>query len=201
MQRELTKENMLLFFPSWLKPLSDKEINDFLISEPLVNNEYEKIEHGKLWYEKTVNNYATKKYNTKKEIKQEIKKINDELELWLVHKQSAPNEISKEFSEAHLEDLFKEKDNLKDKLRYVGIKFTNDKLMAAKQVPISDYLDFNSAGFARCLWHNEKTPSLHKITGKNKVYCFGCGKTADIVDIVMEQNGCSLPEALKIILG
>jgi DNA primase len=68
------------------------------------------------------------------------------------------------------------------------------------QLEISNLLQLNKAGFTKCLWHYERTASLHKITGVNKVYCFGCGKVADSVDVVMAINNCTLPEAIKIIL-
>ncbi len=200
MYLELTKENMLLFFPSWEKPLSDKEITDFL------ETPYQ--EEPRLWWPEWIKdlprkvgiNPVIKHYKTKSAIKQAIREINDQLELWLAHKQAAPNEISKEFAEAHLEDLFREKEKLQARLRYTGVKFDNKNLERAKMMPISDYLLFNKAGFAKCLWHSEHSPSLHRIKSSNRVYCFGCGKTADVVDVVMEVNNCTLPEAIKIIL-
>ena len=199
MTLELNKENMILFFPSWEKPLSNKEINDFIETPIEKEKRFWWPEWKKDLTRTSVDKSVIKHYNTKKEIRQEIKNINDQLELWLSHKQSASNEITKEFAEAHLEDLFKEKESLQARLRYTGVKFTNDRLQEAKQRPIEDFLDFNSAGFTKCLWHSERTPSLHKITGKNRVYCFaGCG-TKDVIDVVMELNNCTLPEAIKII--
>lgn len=204
MSLELNETNMKLFFPSSLKPLENQEIIDFL------ETPYQ--EEPRLWFPQwekdlekpkklPVDNRQIVKYTTKKSIRQAISLINDQLELWLVHKQAAPNEITKEFAEIHLEELFKEKEKLQGRLRYTGVKFSNDRLMQAKQVPLGNFLKFNSAGFASCLWHSEKTPSLHKITGKNKVYCFaGCG-TKDVIDVVQNLNNCDLPSALKIILG
>jgi len=172
MSLELTAENMNLFFPSWLKPLENQEIIDFL-NTPI------KTETRLWWPEwhrdlprRPVNNLKQKQYTTKSAIKQEIKLINDQLELWLSHKQSAPNEITKEFAEAHLEDLFTEKEKLQARLSYTGVKFNNNNLEMAKQVPLSNFLKFNRAGFTNCIWHDERTPSLHKLPGKERVYCF-----------------------------
>ena len=200
MSLELTSENMKLFFPSWLKPLENKEIIDFL-NTPIENEtrlwwpEWIKDLPKKVWI-----NSETKHYKTKKEIKQEIKLINDRLDWWLALKQSGVNDITKDYCDLSLEDLLDEKEKLNARLRYTGVKFNNRNLERAKMVPISDYLLFNRAGFAKCLWHSEHTPSLHRITGKNKVYCFGCAKTADVLDVVMKINNCTLPEAIKIIL-
>jgi len=194
---------MSLFFPSWLKPLQTQEILDFL-NTPYQEEYCDLFPNRKIWIrdlpKRSVDNCQIVKYTTKKAVRQAIKEVNDQLELWLKHSQEAPNEITKVYAEIHLEDLFLEKEKLQARLRYTGVKFDNNNLERAKEVPIENFLEFNSAGFATCLWHSEKTPSLHKITGKNRVYCFGCSKTADVIDVVMEQNGCTLPEALKIIL-
>ena len=200
MSLELTKENMQLFFPSWLKPLSNKEITDFL--------ETSIPEETRLWFPEWIKDLPkrvwktpeTKKYNTKKEIKQDIKSLNDQLDWWLDRKHNAISEMDKAYSEIHLEDLLKEKENLNKKLRYTGVKFGNDDLKYAKYKPIENFLTFDRAGFTKCIWHSEKTPSLHKITGINRVYCFGCHKNASVIDVVMEIHQCKLPEALKIIL-
>lgn len=197
---ELTVKNMKLFFPSWEKPLSNKEIIDFL------NTPIEKDK--RLWYpewDKNLSkrvqiNLETKKYNTKKEIKQDIKILNDRLDWWLEYKHNAPNEMTKAYCEIHLEDLLKEKENLNKKLRYTGVKFENDDLERARQVPINDFLKFNSARMTKCLWHTEKTPSLHMIKGKNKVYCFGGCGTKDVIEVVQNLHNCTFGEALKIIL-
>lgn len=84
-----------------------------------------------------------------------------------------------------------------------GRKFTqkgNDDLANAKLVPITNYLKFNSAGFASCIFHNDDSPSL-KIFPDNHVYCFGCSKRGDTIDVVMKIQGCSLNEAVKLIIG
>ena len=201
---ELTIKNMKLFFPSWLKPLSDKEINDFLTSEPLINEKYEQIEHAKRWYKimkQNGDNSERKHYKTKKEIKQDIKLLNDHLDYWLDHKHNAISEMDKVYSEIHLEDYLKEKENLQKKLRYTGVKFENDDLVRARQVPISDFLKFNSAGMVKCLWHIERTGSLHYIKKNNKVHCFGGCGTKDVIEVIQNLNNCTFKEALKIILN
>jgi hypothetical protein len=71
---------------------------------------------------------------------------------------------------------------------------------AAKQVPITDYIDFNRLGFAKCIWHNEKTGSLKYYPKDNHVHCHGCHKTGDTIDVVMELYKVSFKEALRMIL-
>ena len=201
MSLELTVKNMQLFSPSWEKPLSDKEIIDFL------ETPFEK--EKRLWYpdwprdlpKRVFTTPATKKYTTKKAIMQDIKLLNNSLDWWLDHKHNAISEMDKVYSEIHLEDYLKEKENLQKKLRYTGVKFENDDLVRARQVPISDFLKFNSAGMVKCLWHIERTGSLHYIKKNNKVHCFGGCGTKDVIEVIQNLNNCTFKEALKIILN
>lgn len=193
---------MLLLFPSWEKPLSDKEITDFLespISDPerLWFPMWKKDLTKRVWI--TDQTGETKRYTTKKAIRQDIAKINEMLELWLTHQQKAMTPMAKAYAEITLEDLFKIKDKLKDRLRYVGEKFDNNDLERAKQQPISHFIEFNSAGFAKCLWHIERHGSLKYYPKTNMVYCFaGCGKK-DVLDVIQQLNSCDFSTAIKFL--
>ena len=66
----------------------------------------------------------------------------------------------------------------------------------AKQYPIDEIIQFKY-GFAKCLWHNEKTPSLHFIKERNTAHCFGCGKSYDSIDAAQQVWGLSFKEAVK----
>lgn len=72
-------------------------------------------------------------------------------------------------------------------------------LSIIKSIPIGDYVAFNSAGFAKCVWHNEATPSMHIIKKSNKAHCFGCGKSGSVIDVIMAINNVDVKEALKIL--
>lgn len=55
-------------------------------------------------------------------------------------------------------------------------------------------IQFNSRGYARCPFHNEKTASL---TIKKEHYkCFGCGVYGGVIDFVMEYFGLQFRQAL-----
>ena len=45
-------------------------------------------------------------------------------------------------------------------------------------------ITFNRSGFAICPFHSEKTASF-KIKDRYTAHCFGCGKTVDIISLVM----------------
>ena len=48
-----------------------------------------------------------------------------------------------------------------------------------------------------CLNHAERTPSMRVNDAKGKVYCFGCGYHADIIQIVQDQVGVGFMDALR----
>lgn len=71
------------------------------------------------------------------------------------------------------------------------------KIAQARQVPITNFIEFGRSGFARCPWHNERTPSLFYYKNSNRVYCFGCSRAEDVIGVVMELNQISFIEAVK----
>lgn len=76
-----------------------------------------------------------------------------------------------------------------------------DDITRAREVPIPRYIKFNNSGFAPCLWHNERTPSMKYYIERNKVYCFACNAHKDTIDVVQQQNGVDFNTALRLILG
>lgn len=65
----------------------------------------------------------------------------------------------------------------------------------AKAYPISDLIELK-ANKTACLWHKEDTPSLHYFRKNNRLYCFGCGKSADAIDIYQELHKVGFKEAV-----
>jgi hypothetical protein len=67
-----------------------------------------------------------------------------------------------------------------------------------KQIPITNYIEFNRAGFACCLWHSpDKSPSMKYYPKDNHVHCFSCGKSGDVIDVFQQLHSCSFREAVK----
>lgn len=52
---------------------------------------------------------------------------------------------------------------------------------------------------ACCPFHQEKTPSFGVNPGKGMFKCFGCGKGGNVFTFVMEMEGVSFPEAIRIV--
>ena len=81
---------------------------------------------------------------------------------------------------------------------------TVDRIFASADIVevISDYVTLKRKGVnyqACCPFHNEKTPSFVVSPSKGVYKCFGCGKGGNAVTFVMEHEGVSYPEALKIV--
>lgn len=73
-----------------------------------------------------------------------------------------------------------------------------DDLQRAKSYPIHQLLKFDKQGNTRCIFHNEKTASLHYYPETNTCYCFGsCGKSFDAIDIYMKLHNVTFKEAVK----
>lgn len=76
-------------------------------------------------------------------------------------------------------------------------KFDEGNLLKAKTYPIEQLIEFNSAGFAKCLWHSESHGSMKWYKDRNKVHCFGCHIDADSIDIYMKLYTVDFNEAIK----
>lgn len=75
-------------------------------------------------------------------------------------------------------------------------KITDEQIARAKSCPIKDYIK-TSNNKAVCIFHSEKTPSLHIYPKTNKFYCFSCHKNGTVIDIVMQLEGLNFVEAVK----
>lgn len=81
---------------------------------------------------------------------------------------------------------------------------TVDRIFAAANIVeiIGDYVTLKRKGAnyqACCPFHQEKTPSFVVSPAKGFYKCFGCGKGGNAVTFIMEQEGISYPEALKVV--
>jgi len=108
------------------------------------------------------------------------------------------NEITKAFIESCKEPWVEKKKRL-NKILLMPKKFTqnNNNLATAKTHPIDQLIDFNSAGFAACLWHNESTPSMKYYKNSNSVYCFSCHSKHDAVDVYSILHGVTTAQAIS----
>lgn len=67
---------------------------------------------------------------------------------------------------------------------------------------VSDYVHLKRSGanyMGLCPFHNERTPSFHVNKARNFCYCFSCHKGGSPVNFIMEKEGVSYPEALRML--
>src|SRR5690349_8224988 len=76
-----------------------------------------------------------------------------------------------------------------------------DQLMNIVEI-ISDHVKLKRTGndfTGLCPFHNEKTPSFHVHPAKKMFKCFGCGKSGDAIQFLMEHQKQTYPEAIQTI--
>lgn len=66
----------------------------------------------------------------------------------------------------------------------------------AKAYPIDRLLEVRRDGKGKCLWHDDRRPSLHYYRKTNSVYCFACNKYGDAIDIAMAIMNIDFQEAI-----
>ncbi|MDT5272716.1 MAG: primase [Acidobacteriota bacterium] len=67
---------------------------------------------------------------------------------------------------------------------------------------VGDYVTLKKKGanwMACCPFHQEKTPSFSVNPSKSIFYCFGCGKGGSVFNFVMELEGLSFPESVRVV--
>lgn len=85
-----------------------------------------------------------------------------------------------------------------EKISKAGL--TREEIEFAKQTPIRTFVPVNGMSKTKCLFHADKTASMH-IYNTNRFYCFGCSKSGSIIDVVMVLYSLTFFEACKRILG
>lgn len=82
---------------------------------------------------------------------------------------------------------------------YTRRKYDGDNtLCRAKSYPITNMVTFDRRGKSPCLWHSERTASLHYYQKTNTCYCFGgCGRSYDAIDVYRIIHACSFTDAVK----
>ncbi len=58
-------------------------------------------------------------------------------------------------------------------------------------------LHVNARGFSRCPFHDERTASFKVYDGDRGYYCFGCGKSGDVIKFVQEFFNLSFNDSIK----
>lgn len=75
-------------------------------------------------------------------------------------------------------------------------KITEEMKDRAREYPVEQLLEFRR-GMAICLWHDDTNASLYHSVARNRVHCFVCEHDTDAIGIVMAQDRCKFPQAVK----
>ena len=75
-------------------------------------------------------------------------------------------------------------------------RITPEMIDRAREYPVEELIEFKR-GLSHCLWHNDTNASLSWDKKRNRVHCFPCEKDANSIDIIMAQDSCSFPVAVK----
>lgn len=68
----------------------------------------------------------------------------------------------------------------------------------AKSYPITNLVQFDRTKNIKCLWHSERTASLHYYPKTNTAYCFGgCGRAYDAIDFYRAIHNCNFTTAVR----
>lgn len=73
-------------------------------------------------------------------------------------------------------------------------RVTGEDIAKAKEYPITNLIE-SRRNMAKCPFHPDKTASLY--LKNNFFHCFGCDKSGDVIDFVMETEGMSFKEAIR----
>lgn len=60
-------------------------------------------------------------------------------------------------------------------------------------------IEVNRSGFTLCLFHSERTPSLKLYP--DHFYCFGCGKSGDVIALVAQRLNISQFDSAKVLMS
>lgn len=114
------------------------------------------------------------------------------------------------FEANHLEEL-KEIEQRLQKNKYLlrallqsQSQITDEQIERAKQRPIQELITHpvQRTGKnlkSRCPFHEDRTPSFVIYTHNNSAWCFGCGQGGDAIDVVQLIQGCTFPDAIKLL--
>lgn len=56
-------------------------------------------------------------------------------------------------------------------------------------------IEVNRNGFAKCVWHSDRTPSLKIYNGMRGCHCFACGEGGSVIDFTMQFFGLNFKDA------
>ncbi len=78
---------------------------------------------------------------------------------------------------------------------------THDDIIRAKSIPVESLLQFDRYDLARCIWHNDRHPSLKLYRKTNRCWCFSCNQGGDSIDVTRQMYEVDFIQAVKKLLN
>jgi len=76
-------------------------------------------------------------------------------------------------------------------------RISEAEIARALEFSFGQLIQLNKRGFALCPKHKESRPSFH--VRNNYGYCFGCGYQADTIKFLMDKEGLTFPQAVRML--
>lgn len=143
-------------------------------------------------------------------VKEKIKRLNQQLQGFQKELRDLKNKIITDYQQAWIYEMQREgvlTQQLVVEKQLLHYEFelspsgTQNALdfARAKEVLISDFIQFNRALKAKCLFHDDKSPSMSYHKKRNRVHCFSCGVDKDVIDVIQVLQNCSVAEAVRFL--
>ena len=108
-------------------------------------------------------------------------------------------ELIKEIGRNALSSLERQLNKLRADRKFYGKPnpenvITADMIQKAKEFPLNQIIEINRQGFAKCIWHEDKNPSM--FCKKNFAHCFTCDNSGDTIAVLMKRKNMGFREAV-----
>lgn len=91
-------------------------------------------------------------------------------------------------------------DSLREDKETDILNINDQDILKAKDRPLTDFIKFNRQGYASCIWHNDKVPSMYYYKKSNRVYCFSCNQYGDTINIIQKLYNVNFKDAVKFLI-
>jgi len=134
----------------------------------------------------------------------EFKKENAEFEKECQQRYKDELKEKLEIETKKLEEMVEQRKSLlKKELQYkkvvkldklVNSQITRQEIENAENYPLGNIIEINNRGFANCVNHDDKNPSMY--CKNNYAHCFSCGWTGNTIKVLMKKDNLNFKEAV-----
>ena len=184
LEKQLKKESERYYKEDKLKV--QEQINEFI---ELIDKEWRKRQRKEFLINQVVK-LKKNAYNIKEGFKK-LKRI------------KAPEWLIDVYNELNSYDVYDRKINrYENELYMVQNQVTPELIQQTKEISVKELIGMptkriGELEWARCPFHEDKTPSLAIYPGTGGWYCFGCGEGGSTIDFIMKRENMSFIQAVN----